>query len=175
MACLQFLHFVLPCFYTSVMASVTLIKYYWWSGLVKPTAQYGMDQLNKIENFRTNRISHATEQFVLTHRLLHLSDLLEHLRREHKVLEICPLFLNGVDIDEGLVYEMASPAFLETTLNSWHVNTSDGDDVTRWALSCHWALSYQIDSSRNMTNRYLIWRFLNLDILIGNELALFDL
>ena len=30
MACLQFLHFVLPCFCTSVRASVTLTKYYWW-------------------------------------------------------------------------------------------------------------------------------------------------
>jgi hypothetical protein len=58
---------------------------------------------------------------------------------------------------------------------SRHVDSEDIYDIAWRTLTSHWTSSYYLDLARDMSNRHLLARLLNLDILISHEFALFDL
>ena len=135
----------------------------------------GLLDLLHAEDLRTDGVSHAAEQLILAHGRLDLLHLLQHLRRQHKLLEVLLLLLNLVDVDVRLVHEHISTALFVAGLNGGHVDAGDRDNITRRALSRHRASGNQVDGARNVTNGHLVGRLLDLDILVRNELALLDL
>ena len=64
---------------------------------------------------------------------------------------------------------------LESLERSWHVDTSNCDDITWSTFPSIDSFSNAFQSPWHMTDRDLITRFLNLDFLKADELARLDL
>lgn len=71
--------------------------------------------------------------------------------------------------------QSVSSTSLKTCCNCSHVNSNNIYDVSRRALSRIMAPRDDIDLPRHVSDRYLIRRLLDLDLLVAHKLALFDL
>jgi len=93
-------------------------------------------------------------------------DAFHTLRSKKRLSEVFLLFLDLKSLNKGVLEEARA---LEAI--SWlrHKDACDGDHISGGAAAGNLTLRNDLEHTRHMTDRHLVTRLLNLDVLVGNK------